>query len=234
MRLATWNCRVGGFRKKARLIAPFRPDVLAVQECEPLDDELFLDGECQPGFRDRPSREEVPRRGIAMLSYSDVAMSRLTGESEIAGFQRYEAARGALQFNVVAVWTSAAKPASAAYRQLHAGLTRHAEWLRTRPTVVLGDFNANASFRSRTWPDLMTLTDDLGLVSAYHHHFAEPFGEETRPTHFFLGKESAPFHLDYCFVPGEWASRITEVQVGAYGEWRPWSDHAPVIVDVDV
>lgn len=49
MRVITWNCRVGGFRKKANQIAPFRPDVLAVQEIEPLADVLLFAGDTVGG-----------------------------------------------------------------------------------------------------------------------------------------------------------------------------------------
>ena len=51
MRLITWNRRVGAFRRKSARIAPLRPDVLAVQELEPLDDGRPFGGECQPTYR---------------------------------------------------------------------------------------------------------------------------------------------------------------------------------------
>jgi endonuclease/exonuclease/phosphatase family metal-dependent hydrolase len=205
-----------------------------VQECEPLEEELLLDGEAQPTYRDRPSRTECPGRGIAVLSYTNIRLSRVRGDSEIFGFQRYEASYPAFQFNVVAVWTGETEEKASSYRQVQAGLGRFAQWSRERPTVLLGDFNSNASFRSRVWPDMVPLIEALGLVSAYHQHFSEPFGGELRPTHFFRGNASAPFHIDYCFIPGQWASRIRAVQVGEYETWRAASDHMPLIVDLDL
>lgn len=44
--LITWNCRVGGFRKKSAHIATYQPDVLAVQEVEPLDRVVFAGDTC--------------------------------------------------------------------------------------------------------------------------------------------------------------------------------------------
>lgn len=76
--------------------------------------------------------------------------------------------------------------------------------------------------------------DAFGLVSAYHHHFRESFGVETRPTHFHQGKEEAAFHLDYCFLPGEWAKSIKNVAVGVYNDWNSISDHVPLIVDLGI
>jgi hypothetical protein len=47
LRLITWNCRIGAFRYKADRIAPLRPDVLVVQEVEPIDNVMFFGGEEQ-------------------------------------------------------------------------------------------------------------------------------------------------------------------------------------------
>jgi endonuclease/exonuclease/phosphatase family metal-dependent hydrolase len=114
------------------------------------------------------------------------------------------------------------------------GLVQYADWIRERPTVILGDFNDNASFKSGGWQALLDLSMPLGLVSAYHHHFAEEFGAESKPTHFHHGKQDAPFHLDYCFVPDGWAKRIRNVQVGSHEDWHKFSDHVPLTVDLDL
>jgi endonuclease/exonuclease/phosphatase family metal-dependent hydrolase len=129
--------------------------------------------------------------------------------------------------------TSATKSGKTSYRQAHEGLSHHAGWIRQRPTVILGDFNMNATW-GRPWQDLMALTEPLGLVSAYHEFFSEQFGKETQPTHFHKGKEAAPFHVDYCFLPGRWRQHVTKVEVGTYAKWHDVSDHAPVVVDLDL
>lgn len=146
----------------------------------------------------------------------------------------FETSHNGVAFNVVAAWTWEAKPRSSSYRQVHEGLVTHETWVRSRPTVILGDLNSNGAFKGRTWTDLIQLTDRYGLVSAYHAHFGEVFGKETRPTHFFRGKENAPFHLDYCFLPATWAGAIADVQVGTFNDWHHLSDHAPLIVDFDM
>jgi endonuclease/exonuclease/phosphatase family metal-dependent hydrolase len=101
--------------------------------------------------------------------------------------------------------------------------------------VLLGDLNDNASYRGTRWPDLMALLQPLGLFSAYHHFYSESPGFETRPTHFYRGDETAGFHVDYCFLPDEWRSRIKGVSVGAFSpSWKKVSDHVPLIVDLDL
>ena len=42
------------------------------------------------------------------------------------------------------------------------------------------------------------------------------------------------FHLDYCFAPTHWSQRVTRLSVGDFAEWRPWSDHCPLFLELDV
>jgi len=235
MRIATWNCRVGGFRKKAARIAPFRPDVLAVQEVEKIDAATKFAGEIEPTYRDRATLEKYPRRSIGMFSYTGLNLKAVDYPDPTFAFRRYSAWRKGISFQVVAVWTYALRgEREKSYRQAHEGLIDHSDWILKRPTVILGDFNQSAAYKSSGWRTLIALMDSLGLVSAYHNHFKETFGAESRPTHFHHGRESNPFHLDYCFLPREWAQRITSVEVGAHGDWSDVSDHRPLIVDVDL
>src|SRR5688572_11311328 len=104
MRLMTWNCRIGGFRYKAKHIALFRPDILAVQEVEPLDSVLLFGGECQPTYRDRVCDPAFPRRAIGMFSYTETKVERVDVADPLYSFRRYEAKRGDLIFNVVGIW----------------------------------------------------------------------------------------------------------------------------------
>ncbi|MBE7483594.1 MAG: endonuclease/exonuclease/phosphatase family protein [Polyangiaceae bacterium] len=235
MRLSTWNCRIGAFRRKAARVARFKPDVLIVPEMEELEGELFLDGDHQPTFRQRCSGPGWSR-GLGVLSYTGIELEPAFHASEaIAGFWPFTARRGDLRFQVAAVWTfkEEAKPREA-YLQAHAGIDHYRGWIKQLPTVLLGDFNVDASRDHRQWADLIARTESLDLVSAYHHFFAEVPGSERRATHFHGGKPNSKFHLDYCFLPRDWADRSLHVRVGAHEDWSDVSDHVPLIVDVDV
>ena len=235
MRLVTWNCRIGGFRKKAQQVASLRPDILAVQEVEPIDGHLLFAGDSQPTFRDRTTAAGFPRRGLGMFSYTPIVIKSMDGSEPFCGVRRYQADSNGWSFNVIGVWTWATGSTKTAYRQAHTGLEHHEAWIRDQPTVVLGDFNANASFKGSNWSQLLKITDGLGLVSAYHSYFkAEPFGQEKMATYFHRGKESARFHLDYCFIPKAWAEHIESVTVGTYEQWHGLSDHVPLVVDISL
>ncbi len=109
--------------------------------------------------------------------------------------------------------------------------------IAAQPTVIIGDFNSNAIWnRKREGVQdhraLVAMLAGLGLVSAYHHFHGEEQGSETRPTFFLLWKQERPYHLDYCFIPKEWAGQIESVSVGSYSDWATASDHRPLIVDL--
>ncbi len=161
LRLATWNCRIGGFRYKAKQISRFRPDVLVVQEVEPIDNVLLFGGDCEPTSRDCRRDPAFPRRAIGVFSYSDLELVPVDAEEPMYAFRCLEARRRELAFNVVGVWTSATKSRATSYMQAHEGFRRYGDWIRQRPTVVLGDFNDNVSFKTTNWGRLLELVDPL-------------------------------------------------------------------------
>jgi endonuclease/exonuclease/phosphatase family metal-dependent hydrolase len=235
LRLVTWNCRIGGFRYKAAQVAQLRPDLLAVQEVEPLEQVMVFGGQHQPTYRDRLGDPAFPRRAIGVFSYTGLEIRAVDQEAPLYSFRRCVARRADLEFNVIAVWTAATNDKATAYRQAHEGIEAHRDWIRERPTVLLGDLNDNASYRGTRWTDLMALLQPLGLFSAYHAFYSEAPGSETQPTHFYRGVETARFHVDYCFLPAEWRSRIEDVIVGAFlPSWKKTSDHVPLVVDLDL
>lgn len=217
-------------------MASLRPDVLVVQEVEPIAGELFFDGACQPTYRQRFA-SEGSRRGLGVFSYSGAAIRPAFDVTDpFHGFYPFDVQLDALSFQVVAVWTFATPTMpSRTYRQAHEGPVRYADWIRARPTVILGDFNNNGSYaKGKPWQQLVELLEPLGLVSAYHHVSGETYGQETTPTHFHKGVRTSPWHVDYCFVPADWSQRITRVEIGKYDDWRISSDHMPLIVDIDL
>jgi exodeoxyribonuclease-3 len=75
-------------------------------------------------------------------------------------------------------------------------------------------------------------------VSAYHLAHGEEQGSETIPTLYWRDrrKDGPTYHIDYVFVPAAWMPRMREVRVGTFDDWCGvgLSDHAPIVVDIDV
>jgi len=229
MRIVTWNC-CGGFINKAQRIAKFTPDILAVQEVEGIGGMSFFSEGTRPTYCHRVGFNPFEKKSIGMSSFTDVKLSFI---DSMQGIRRYEAQHKDQKFNVMAVWTTKATHPRKNYRQLHDALGQRevAEWCVLRPTIVLGDFNESAKFKSDGWQKLNKLTNSLGLVSAYHYQSGESFGAETRPTYYHLHKKERPFHIDYCLVPEKWLPKITNVEVGIYEDWHGIRDHVPLTVE---
>jgi endonuclease/exonuclease/phosphatase family metal-dependent hydrolase len=143
---------------------------------------------------------------------------------------------GPTNFLLIAVW--AKRNERSPYVE---GVVRAVELYRDLfiqyPTVLLGDLNSNARWDAEhaaglNHSALVSMLSELGLVSSYHHFHSEAHGEEKQATSYFQWKENCPFHIDYCFIPKAWTSRLQSVEVGAYAEWKNYSDHRPLLVEL--
>ena len=105
------------------------------------------------------------------------------------------------------------------------------------PLVVMGDFNNNTIWDNPGTPRwnhariVQTLSDEFGLVSACHHYFKVEHGQGNHPTLCYKSRQDEPSHIDYVFVPRDWADRITRVEVSNYEGWQT-SYHRPLLVEL--
>ena len=222
MRLTSWNGSPGADPTRClTLLDPLRPDVVTLQECR------------RPSRLDRTVVWHGPteKQGVAVARRtSDLRVEPLT----IPGLHPTVLpvlVSGPSPFLLVGVWTHPPyHPVAYASMKACVGVAARL------PLVAAGDFNSSprVSGQARTSPEFMKrMREEFGLVNAYHSHFDEALGEETRPTYYHQWKEAAPFHLDYCFLPETWAPHIRAVEVGTFGEW-PSSDHRPLTVEIDM
>lgn len=221
MRLATWNCCRAARGKTAEATAMLGGSVTVLQEAR-------KPAEVAPGdIWLGPN----PRNGLAALTglgYDVRLVDPHPGSPwsivplELAG---------PTQLRILMVWTRREHK----YMQgLDAALTLYSDFLLEGPSVVLGDFNANAIWKQPRMPADFSrvaarLESQFGMVSAYHKWFGESYGEETRPTHYFWRQRERPFHIDYCFVPS--SAVLQNVAVRDEEPWASLSDHRPLVVD---
>ncbi len=103
--------------------------------------------------------------------------------------------------------------------------------------IVLGDFNSNSIWdhqhRTNSHSDAVERFRKLGFTSAYHEYFQGAQGAERHPTYWHTKNRSKPFHIDYVFLSGEFLPKLKRVAVGRSNHWLPFSDHAPLIVELD-
>ncbi len=224
----TWNCCRGDLERKRPPIEALAPDLAVLQECArpkaPGLDSLWFGDD--------------PRKGIAVIARNGFSVRAARRNPGVPRWCIPLEVTGPVEFQLLAVW-ALQNPDYPYVRGLHRAIEIYRRRIRARPTVIAGDFNSN-SFWDKKRPGakdhgaLVRELAKLGLESGYHSYFGEEHGQETRPTFYFQWNENRPYHLDYCFLPKTWLGRLRHAEVGDFAGWRQWSDHRPVVIDVEV
>ncbi len=230
-------------RKVERLLA-LKPDIAIVSECaEPgrlreLSTSPWIEGE--PVWIGRN-----PHKGLAVFSFGRYSVQLAEGYHPSLRYVAPVHVEGPTECNLLAVWAQNASAGGIRKHQLgplRRGLTRYRAFLGARPAVVAGDLNSNTIWDKPGWrinhsTKVRILEEQFGLLSAWHELRGEPHGKETVPTLYWRDrtKDGPSYHIDYVFVPRPWLDGA-KVEIGTFEEWcgPGFSDHAPVMVDIDI
>ena len=207
MRIGTWNCCRGPLAKKGPLLRQLSPDLAILQECgRPKAD---VPGCLWSG--------DNPKQGIGVLAGDRWNLRPVPPRSNTPRCLVPVEVTGPREFLLLVVW--------AKRNELHPyveGVVRNVEIYRdlilAQPCVLAADLNSNAIWdhehpADRNHSALVRALSDLGLVSPYHTFHEENHWAESRPTHYFRWQRNSTFHIDYCFVPVDWAKDIRDVHV---------------------
>jgi hypothetical protein len=227
MRLVTWNCCRGPYLKKASLLKTLAPDIAVIQECAR---PLAQNDQCL-WFGDNPNQ------GIAVFANGPYRIRALPVVARVPRYAIPVEVVGPNNFSLIAVWSKGGQ-ASPYVEGVVRAVKRYRHLFTGCRTVLIGDLNSNALWDSShaahlNHSALVKMLSDLGLVSSYHHFHREPHGGEKQATYYFQWKEHQRFHIDYCFIPQEWAQHLERVDVGSFEEWKHCSDHRPLVVEWD-
>jgi endonuclease/exonuclease/phosphatase family metal-dependent hydrolase len=218
MRITTWNCRRGPLAAKRAALEALDADIVVLSEAP------------------RPSDAETDvlwfgdtKLGVAVIARPPFRLAPIARADVPCVYP--VSVDGPEKFTLLAVWTWAAP----SYREaLMNGLLAYAHL--PKPWVVAGDFNGNVCFdpprRKLKWRDSFDRLEAAGLVSAYHTFSGAVLGKEPVATHYFLTHRDKPFHIDYCYIPGEWTARLENVRIAPFDEYASLSDHRPITVTI--
>lgn len=220
MRVTSWNCAGGlDVDRYVALLAPLRADLVTLQECPQPDGDstsvIWCGSDPHRGVAVVSTRAALPLEPVNILSLHPTVVPVVVHATQ--------------PFVFVGVWTH--PPYNEVAWKAMSACVAAADGL---PLIAAGDFNSSPGVKGQQHTSLRFLKrmrDEFGLISAYHHLYAETPGEETRASYYHLRKETEPFYLDYCFVPEGWADCLAGVEVGTFEDW-PQSDHRPVTVDL--
>jgi exodeoxyribonuclease III len=228
MRIVTWNCQMAFARKSSAFFATL-PDIALIQECSAKDaDAASGQGYSCLWFGSNSTK------GIAVL-YKPEWQIRPMAQPDHKWIVALEV-KGTEAFTLIAVWSWVQVSNLQGYVScVRNALSSHPEWFGHGPVVMAGDFNSNCRWDNLTEGGHTTLVAELaelGLVSGYHAYHREEQGAETNPTFHLYRHLDKPFHIDYIFVPNEWADRVSKCEVGRPQQWTSHSDHCPIIIDI--
>jgi exonuclease III len=231
MNVLSWNCNQA-FRKKCTLLSPFSPDIAVISECESLEK---LNAAHLALFDNQLWIGDNPNKGLGIFATSDYELSIHPAYNEQFRWIVPIQVKGVESFTLIAVWTKNHKERKKSYiGQLYLALEQYRLLLQDETIVIAGDLNSNAIWdhlpRVGNHSAVLQMLHHYGITSAYHFHYGEQQGSETRPTYFFHYDRNKGYHIDYVFAPLDWLIHLESVIVGTYDEWRQWSDHVPMLI----
>jgi exonuclease III len=219
--IATWNAARGRPEKKLPILQDrYNVDIAAIQEIgkpkDPIASQSVWTG----------TNPHIGVMTYAQESFDLQPIEKVPFETEL-----YSAVRvsrdGEHLFNILNLWV---KPDGRSYTDsLFMGLDAAMSQFGAQLTVVMGDTNI---IDPHTKDFLQGYLAAFGMTSAYHLFHNEVSGEESRPTHKHRLQKTL-HHIDFCCLPCEWEDAIKSVDVGTEEEWGAFSDHFPIVVDVD-
>lgn len=212
LKIVTWNCN-GAFRKKFAALAKFDADILVIQECE--DPAQTQDTAYRDFSQNYLWLGPTKNKGLGVFARKGIHLSKVG-----LGLEPLELFLPVLvngQWPLLACWTRQANSPTFRYiGQLWKLLQKERSFLASDTAMLIGDLNSNARWDEwdRWWNHSYVVRElqALGLSSAYHRHFSELQGEESKPTLFLQRKIEKSYHIDYGFFGPKW--EVNNVEVG--------------------
>ena len=227
MRAITWNCNLK-FKEKFELVNSRNPDICFIQECEKLKSDFF------PNYKYFwTGRNE--NKGLGVLTKKNDFFVDETHNKDLINFLPIKSDN----LKLLGVWSfnhRASKFGSGVSGNTIDAINFYKNWFgdNDERCIVAGDFNNSIIWDKKGNDSNFNNINDrlmgLGFDSAYHKVKGEAFGDESYATFFHTKKESKKYHIDYIYSKN---LDPLELKVGSYSEWIGYSDHSPLIVELN-
>lgn len=237
MKIITWNCNMA-FRKKAEFILTQQPDILIVPECESPDKLKFPEGVALPTSIVWYGANS--NKGLGVFSYGAHKLKLMPCHNpDFKNILPITVTGGKVNFTLFAIWANNPGDKDGAYvTQVWKALQYYEGLLSKNKSILIGDFNSNTIWdRPRREGNHSTVVEKLAtnkIYSTYHTFHQQQQGKEAHPTQFMYRHEDKPYHLDYCFASAYFIKKMTNVEIGAYKDWKAYSDHKPLAVTFEL
>ena len=235
MRIISWNCQ-GGYRKKIDNILELDPDIVVIQECESLErlrvfckEKIPLKSFWFGGF--------YPHRGVGVFFYKDYQILSMENNISIEFIVPMKIMNN-FEFCLFAIWAMAPlgedKGKSYTY-QIEKTVKKYEGILKNNLSILIGDYNTPNIEKPVEKTGFMVIEEfkKLEIFSAYHEYFEKDYGKHNQYTFYQHKKKEVKHMLDYCFASKSIIEKIRNVEIGKYEDWIEYSDHCPLIVEID-
>ncbi|WP_210367734.1 endonuclease/exonuclease/phosphatase family protein [Bacillus sp. REN3] len=235
MKLITWNASMR-FRDKIENLLPSTADLLVIPECEALKK-----------WKANKHLQEINQflwfgenlnKGIGILTFNDAFHIKLhPSYNKEFRYIIPLIVTGKQNFILIAVWSQLSKSKFYSYiGQIYLAL-KYYEALLKEPCIIAGDWNSNKIFdnikRVGNHSIVVDILEKVSIRSAYHKSFNEEHGLETWPTHYFRKEKARPFHIDFIFASDSILKQMSKFEIGSYEDWIKYSDHMPIIMELN-
>ncbi|MBR9884133.1 MAG: endonuclease/exonuclease/phosphatase family protein [Oceanospirillales bacterium] len=248
-RIVSWNCN-GALRTKLDALDSLQADLLVIQECE---DPKRSSAHYRDWAGDYQWTGDNKNKGLGVFAKCAQPLERLGWYGSYSTptlFSDSAAHHWCTEdlklflpvtlgdLTLLAVWTKGTDKQAFGYvGQLWKYLHIHHPELSQPRTMLVGDLNSNTIWdqADRWWnhSDVVAALKNLGLESLYHTQQREPQGQESTPTFYMHRNLNKPYHIDYAFLSEDLQAQ-SRVDVGDPVNWLQYSDHMPLLIDVEV
>ena len=228
MRIVSWNC-CKAFRQKYDYMLRIAPDIMVILESEHFRQ---FDSRLLNAYPNRLWYGHNQNQGVLILSRAGFAISSMP--EHCAEYEHIIPIEVCGAFCLFAVW--AQKSAGLSYsQQVLAALSKYPSLL-SQKCILAGDFNSNAIWdktqKSSVHGRIVEYLAQYQIYSAYHSQCHERMGEESQYTFSLYRNIERLYHINYCFASQELLNELT-LQIPPAEEWISYSDHAPLIIDLE-
>lgn len=234
MKLITWNCQ-GAFRKKAEIILELQPDILIVQECEHPDKLVF--NAKKPN--DLLWFGDYKHKALGIFSFSNLKFELLFEHNpDFKTIVPILVSGGSIDFLLFAIWANNTQDRHNKYIEQVWRAVNHYDQILNKSSILIGDFNSNEIWdrkhRKGNHSSVVDFLSEKNIHSIYHKHFNEGQSEEIQPTFFLQRNKIKSYHIDYCFASQNIIDKIQDFEIGGFEDWITYSDHLPLIINIDI
>jgi len=235
MKLLTWNCS-GNLHKKHQQLRTLGADIAIIQECSQTSIEQIAHSKTEYSFWFTGN----PQKGLAVLAKTPWAIrGSQTLSPKWSGKLTLQGPASVAPIALFPVWAHVDKESTVEYiEQVHLLLDIIGQTSVSPFTIIAGDLNSNKKWDEDYGIKSHTIAVErmlkLGLESAYHEFFGCSQGAEQHPTFWLTKNKDRHYHTDYVFLSRSLMSKRKKVEVGGCDEWLSFSDHAPLLVELDL